>query len=76
MFIFVHGLGYLCYTISIRIYLLFVCLFRNVRFEITGLKKQVNTKWAIDLINEVPAKKVTSPIVSQIAFYNYEIYKK
>ena len=31
---------------------------RNVRFAVTGLEKQVNDKWAIDLIKEVP------PIVS------------
>ena len=36
---------------------------RNVRFEVTGLKKQVNSKWAIDLIAQVPVKKVTESIV-------------
>merc|ERR1719361_1740022 len=27
---------------------------RNARFAVTGLEKQVNDKWAIDLIKEVP----------------------
>jgi len=36
---------------------------RNVRFEVTGLKKQVNSKWAIDLIAQVPVMRVTTPTV-------------
>jgi NADH dehydrogenase (ubiquinone) Fe-S protein 6 len=37
---------------------------RNVRFAVTGLKKQTNTKWAIDLISQVPPKKVHQKVVS------------
>ena len=42
---------------------------RNVRFAVTGLEKQVNDKWAIDLIAQVP------PIVSSkrvVGFLNLE----
>ncbi len=38
---------------------------RNVRFAVTGLKKQTNTKWAIDLISQVPPKKVHQKVVSE-----------
>ena len=37
---------------------------RNVRFAVTGLQKQVNSKWAIDLIAEVPPIRVNKRIVS------------
>nr|ALS05194.1 NADH dehydrogenase [Tortanus dextrilobatus] len=37
---------------------------RNVRFDVTGLKKQTNTQWAIDLIAKVPPKKVNKRVVS------------
>ena len=37
---------------------------RNVRFAVTGLEKQVNNKWAIDLIKEVPPIAVNKRIVS------------
>nr|ALS04662.1 NADH dehydrogenase [Pseudodiaptomus poplesia] len=37
---------------------------RNVRFDVTGLKKQTNTQWAIDLIASVPPKKVSKRIVA------------
>ena len=37
---------------------------RNVRFAVTGLDKQVNTEWAIDLIAKVPPKVVHTRIVS------------
>ena len=33
---------------------------RNARFGVTGLEKQVNTQWAIDLI---PPTVVTMPVV-------------
>jgi len=37
---------------------------RNVRFSVTGLEKQVNDKWAIDLIKEVPPIVVNKRIVA------------
>eukprot|EP00088_Acartia_fossae_P021456 TRINITY_DN228_c0_g1_i1.p1 TRINITY_DN228_c0_g1~~TRINITY_DN228_c0_g1_i1.p1 ORF type:complete len:135 (-),score=40.30 TRINITY_DN228_c0_g1_i1:22-399(-) len=37
---------------------------RNVRFEVTGVKKQVNAQWAIDLIDKTPVIKVKSNIVA------------
>ena len=37
---------------------------RTVRFDVTGLKKQVNPKWAIDLIAQVPVTKVNKRVVS------------
>jgi len=37
---------------------------RNARFAVTGLEKQVNNKWAIDLINEVPSVKVNKRVAS------------
>ena len=37
---------------------------RNVRFAVTGLEKQVNTEWAIDLIAKVPPIEVNTRIVS------------
>ena len=37
---------------------------RNVRFAVTGLEKQVNDKWAIDLIAQVPPIAVNKRIVS------------
>merc|ERR1719175_453535 len=37
---------------------------RNVRFAVTGLEKQVNTEWAIDLIAKVPPKVVHTRIVA------------
>ena len=39
---------------------------RNVRFAVTGLEKQVNNKWAIDLIKEVPPIAVNKRIVSLV----------
>ena len=36
---------------------------RNVRFAVTGLQKQVNNKWAIDLIAEVPPIRVNKRVV-------------
>ena len=39
---------------------------RNVRFAVTGLEKQVNDKWAIDLIKEVPPIAVNKRVVSPI----------
>ena len=38
---------------------------RNARFAVTGLEKQINSKWAIDLIAAVPVKKVKTRIVRQ-----------
>ena len=37
---------------------------RNARFAVTGLEKQVNDQWAIDLIAQVPPKVVNTRIVS------------
>ena len=37
---------------------------RNARFSVTGLEKQVNNQWAIDLIAKVPPKEVNTRIVS------------
>lgn len=37
---------------------------RSARFSVTGLEKQTNTRWAIDLIKEVPPKVVTTRKVS------------
>jgi len=37
---------------------------RSVRFAVSGLQKETNKKWAIDLIAEVPPQKVTKRIVS------------
>ena len=37
---------------------------RNVRFDVTGLEKQVNDQWAIDLIAKVPPIVVNTRIVS------------
>ena len=39
---------------------------RNVRFAVTGLEKQVNDKWAIDLIKEVPPIAVNKRVVSTV----------
>ena len=39
---------------------------RNVRFAVTGLEKQVNNKWAIDLIKEVPPIAVNKRVVSLV----------
>ena len=39
---------------------------RNVRFAVTGLEKQVNDKWAIDLIKEVPVITSNKRIVSLV----------
>ena len=39
---------------------------RNVRFAVTGLEKQVNKKWAIDLIAEVPPIRVNMRIVGPV----------
>ena len=36
---------------------------RNARFAVTGLEKQVNDQWAIDLIAKVPPKVVNTRIV-------------
>ena len=36
----------------------------------TGLKKQTNPKWAIDLIAQVPVQKVNKRIVSSDYFLN------
>ena len=38
---------------------------RNVRFAVTGLEKQVNDQWAIDLIAKVPPIVVNKRIVSK-----------
>merc|ERR1719483_1536960 len=37
---------------------------RSARFAVTGLDKQVNTQWAIDLIAAVPPTVVTKRVVS------------
>ena len=37
---------------------------RNARFDVTGLEKQVNEKWAIDLIAQVPPIAVNKRTVS------------
>ena len=37
---------------------------RNVRFAVTGLEKQVNNQWAIDLIKEVPVIVSNKRVVS------------
>jgi len=37
---------------------------RNVRFDVTGLRKQTNTEWAIDLIAKVPVIKVNARVIS------------
>ena len=42
---------------------------RNVRFAVTGLEKQVNDKWAIDLIAQVP------PIVSSKRVVGFSSFK-
>ena len=39
---------------------------RNVRFAVTGLEKQVNNKWAIDLIKEVPPVAVNKRVVGLV----------
>ena len=39
---------------------------RNVRFAVTGLEKQVNNQWAIDLIKEVPPIAVNKRVVSLV----------
>ena len=38
---------------------------RNARFNVTGFDKQVNSKWAIDLIAAQPVIKVKTRIVRQ-----------
>ena len=38
---------------------------RNARFNVTGFEKQVNSKWAIDLIAAQPVIKVKTRIVRQ-----------
>ena len=45
---------------------------RNVRFAVTGLEKQVNTEWAIDLIAKVPPKVVNKRIVR----YTFNLFFK
>ena len=37
---------------------------RNARFAVTGLEKQVNTQWAVDLIAAIPPTVVTKRVVS------------
>ena len=37
---------------------------RNVRFDVTGLEKQVNEQWAQDLIAKVPPIVVNKRVVS------------
>jgi len=37
---------------------------RNVRFSVTGLEKQVNDKWAMDLVAEIPPIVVNKRIVA------------
>ena len=37
---------------------------RNARFAVTGLKKEVNTQWAVDLIAAIPPTVVTKRVVS------------
>ena len=39
---------------------------RSARFAVTGLDKQVNTQWAIDLIAAVPPTVVTKRVVSSL----------
>ena len=39
---------------------------RNVRFAVTGLEKQVNDQWAIDLIKEVPPIAVNKRVVGLV----------
>jgi hypothetical protein len=39
---------------------------RNARFAVTGLEKQVNTEWAIDLIAAVPPQVVNKRVVCVI----------
>ena len=39
---------------------------RNVRFAVTGLEKQVNNQWAIDLIKEVPPIAVNKRVVGLV----------
>ena len=41
---------------------------RNARFSVTGLEKQVNNQWAIDLIAKVPPKEVNTRIVSTFLY--------
>ena len=36
---------------------------RSVRFAVSGLQKETNKNWAIDLIAEVPPQKVSKRIV-------------
>ena len=52
---------------------------RNARFGVTGLEKQVNTQWAIDLIAAVPptlvTKHVVSVAVSLKAYFVFVIYQ-
>merc|ERR1712059_120537 len=37
---------------------------RSVRFSVTGIEKEVNNQWAIDLIAAVPVTKVKTRVVS------------
>ena len=37
---------------------------RSVRFDVTGVTKEVNPQWAVDLIAEVPVKMVSTRVVS------------
>ena len=39
---------------------------RNARFAVTGLEKQVNNQWAIDLIKEVPPIAVNKRVVGLV----------
>ena len=42
---------------------------RNVRFSVTGLEKQVNDKWAMDLVAEIPPIVVNKRIVSAMYLF-------
>ena len=44
---------------------------RSARFAVTGLDKQVNTQWAIDLIAAVPPKVVSKRVVSVVLISTY-----
>lgn len=37
---------------------------RSVRFDVTGVTKEVNPQWAVDLIAEVPVKMVSTRVVA------------
>ena len=46
---------------------------RSVRFAVSGLQKETNKEWAIDLIAEVPPQKVSKRIV-RIRYYYLTAY--